>query len=106
MTIEKFLLRGVCIILALVILITDYDQYQKINQCKKLNREILEIIKLNIELERFKDEILNPDLPPLFPPPPSKPKKFPLHKKHLKEDEYACIKIGSVTYQSRRNRKI
>ena len=81
MAIEKFLLRSICVILALIILITDHDQYEKINQCEKLDREILQMIKLNIELERFKDEILTPDLPPLFP--------FPLHKKDLKEDEYA-----------------
>ena len=57
--------------------------------CEKLDGEILQMIRLNIELERFKDEILNPDLPPLFPLPfQSKPKKFPPHKKDLKEDQY------------------
>ncbi len=101
MTIEKFLLRSMCSILMLIILIMDYNQYEKINNCEKSILEILQIIRLDIELERFKDEILNPDLPPLFPlplPSPSKPKKFPLHKKDLKEDEYACIKISPVTY--------
>ena len=103
---ETFLLRATCSILMLIILLLDYNQCERIKNCEKSILEILQIIRLDIELERFKDEILNPDLPPLFPPPPSKSKKFPLHKKDLKDDEYACIKIGSVTYQSRRNRKI
>ena len=98
MTTEKFLLRSICSILMLIILIMDHNQYERINDCEKSILEILQIIRLDIELERFKDEILNPDLPPLFPPPPSKPKKFPLHKKDLKEDKYARIKIGSATY--------
>ena len=103
---ETFLLRATCSILMLIILLLDYNQCERIKSCENSILEILQIIRLDIELERFKDEILNPDLPPLFPPPPSKSKKFPLHKKDLKDDEYACIKIGSVTYHSRRNRKI
>jgi len=82
----------------LIILLLDYNQCERIKNCEKSILEILQIIRLDIELERFKDEILNPDLPPLFPLPPSKPKKFPLHKKDLKEDKYARIKIGSATY--------
>ena len=95
---ETFLLRATCSILMLIILLLDYNQCERIKSCEKSILEILQIIRLDIELERFKDEILNPDLPPLFP--------LPFDKKDLKDDKYAYIKIGSVTYQSRRNRKI
>ena len=65
--VEKFIIRSVCLILTLIVLLIDYNQYKKIKKSEESITKIQETMYLDWKLERIEKKLKAPHKPLDFP---------------------------------------
>ena len=60
---EKFIIRSVCLILTLIVLLIDYNQYKKIKKSEESITKIQETMYLDWKLERIERKLKAPHKP-------------------------------------------